>query len=821
MTSHKNFKRAAGLMLVAVLASRLLGLVREMLIARQFGSTGMVSAYYAAFNLPDLLYFFLSSGALSSAFIPEFTKRFETGKKKEAWEVFSIIACFMGLVLLAAVIIFWIYAKPLVCILAVPGFVTKYPELVPLTMLLTRIILPCQLFFFLGGLMSATLESRQKFSARAAGPVIYNLGIIFGAVVLAKWFHIAGLAIGTLIGAFIGNIAYTWYCMRREGYEFYPSLNLRHPGVIRVAQLALPVIFGLGLPQIDVIINRWFASFVSASAPADLNFANRLMQVPLGIFAQAAGTAILPMLSAYAAKNAFADMRSGVSYGLRGIMVESLPATAFMIVMADPLVRAIYMSGEFRPSSVAPVAILLIWYSVGIFAWAGQRIVAPGFFAMQDTLTPVLIGTVSTIIFIPLNMILMKSMGAPGIALATTIGISLHFLGMTWFLRKRLHGLEGGAVLRTVSLSIVAAVAMAVVCFGVRLGMSRVVGSWQLQDGDFRKPAAFASRLQQEHTALSDHLYANVSPSTRRMIADEREAARMTPMVRTMLLGEMNQLLSDPSFYSEQRFARVVIPSDVSEMIRKHPTGDRLYKMNRRLLEATYLDTIRQGRPTWMQLTLARLVDPDADTGDSDPGALRPRSIVDIRRLGIEMQDPGSLDKKLPHPPCEPVSGYIVSHLSSGARSQLARFVELSKSGAQMPEALMHDLNQTISQGAIYGPEREDGLTPSPKLLALAEQNPNGRPLAELNRRMLEEAYPDEILTRPMARVEGRFGSVLTVLLAMLLGGAVYLALLKVFKVDEMDYLWSALRRKLSRRRPDTEQDEASAVAADPGESMD
>jgi len=478
MTSHSSFKRAAGLMLVAILASRLLGLVREMLIARQFGNTGEVSAYTAAFNLPDLLYFFLSSGALSSAFIPEFTKRFQTDRKREAWEVFSIIACFMGLVLSAAIVIFWIYAKPLVSILAVPGFVTKHPELVPLTMMLTRIILPCQLFFFVGGLMSATLESRQKFAARAAGPVIYNLGIIFGAVVLARWFNIAGLALGTLIGAFVGNIVYAAYCMRKEGYEFYPSLNLRHPGVVRVAALALPVIFGLGLPQIDVIINRWFGSFVSASTPAALNYANRLMQVPLGIFAQAAGTAILPMLAGYAAKNAIDDMRSGVSYGLRAIMVESLPATVFMVVMADPLVRTIYMSGEFKPASVAPVAVLLIWYSVGIFAWAGQRIVAPGFFAMQDTITPVAIGTASTIVFIPLNLVLMRAMGAPGIALSTTIGISLHFFGLTWFLRRRLHGLEGGKVLRTVGRATVAAAAMGLVCCGVRLGMASAVGSY-------------------------------------------------------------------------------------------------------------------------------------------------------------------------------------------------------------------------------------------------------------------------------------------------------------------------------------------------------
>ncbi len=644
-------------MLVAVLLSRLLGLVREMLIARQF-APGMVSAYYAAFNLPDLLFFLLSSGALSSAFIPEFTKRFETGNKEEAWQIYSIIFCVMGSVLTVATVAFWIFAKPLVGVLAVPGFVTQHPDLANLTMVLTRIILPCQLFFFMGGLMMATLQSRQEFRATAAAPVIYNLGIIFGALVLSHWFNIKGLAIGTLIGAFLGNIAYAYYWMRRLGYQFRPSLNVRHPGVVRVAMLALPVILGLGLPQIDVIINRWFASFVSASAPANLNFANRLMQVPLGIFAQAAGTAILPMLAGYAAKNAFDDMRSGVSYGLRAIMVESLPATAFLIVMADPLVRTLYMSGEFKPSNVAPVAVLLIWYSVGIFAWAGQRIVAPGFFALQDTITPVAIGTVSTVVFIPLNMLLMRTMGAPGIALATTVGISIHFLGMTWFLRRRLHGLEGGKILRTVALSALAATLMGVVCFGVRLGMSRAVGSWQLQDGDVRHPKALAAKIVQNQT---------------------------------------------------------------------------------------------------------------------------------------------------------PVDGYLRVSIQAFADSEVS----------VKPDQFTRALNNVITMGSLYSAERFEQIKLSPGLLALARQHPKGKRLAELNRRLLEAAYPSDIAKRPIARVESRKGSLLTVSVALLLGGVVYILLLKLLGVNEMDYLLDALKRRLFRRRGNGDGDAPAAPSVDIAESIE
>lgn len=462
-------------MMVAILASRLLGLVREMLIARTFGQTGIVSAYAVAFNLPDLLYFFLSSGALSGAFIPVFTERLQTGREKEAWHIFSTIACFMGLVLGGAVVVCELFTDPLVRVFAAPGFAKDRPELMPTVVTLTRIVLPSQLFFFLGGLMMGTLESRQKFAARAAGPVIYNTGIIFGAVVLSRWFDIAGLAWGALGGAFAGNVVFTFVHLRRAGFEFHPNLNLRHPGVKRVGALALPVILGLSLPQIDVIINRLFATYVSEVAPAALNYANRLMQVPLGIFAQAAGTAILPTLSAYAARNAIDDLRSGVSFGLRAILALNIPASVFMAVMAGPIVRAIYLGGEFRLSDVGHTQVALVFYSVGIFAWAGQAIVARGFFAMQDTLTPVVLGTVVTAIFVPLNYALMRLMGTGGLALATSIAAAIHLLLLSLCLRRRLNGLEGRRILRSLAKVCAATAAMGAACVGVSAGAGRLV----------------------------------------------------------------------------------------------------------------------------------------------------------------------------------------------------------------------------------------------------------------------------------------------------------------------------------------------------------
>jgi len=460
--------------MVAILVSRMLGLFRDMAIANKFGQGALVSAYTVAFNLPDLLYFILSSGALSSAFIPVFTERFQTGRQKEAWQIFSTIACFMCLVLGATILVCEVFTTPFVNLLA-PGY-RDNPSLTGLIVFLTRIILPCQLFFFLGGLMMGTLEARQNFKARAAGPVIYNLGIIFGVIVLSRWFGIFGLAWGALIGAFVGNVAFAFYHLRREGYEFHPSLNLKHPGVKKVGALALPVILGLSLPQIDVIINRMFATWIPGDfAPAALNNANRLMQVPLGVFAQAAGTALLPTLAAFAAKNAIDDLRSAVSFGFRAVMALNVPASVFMVTMADPIIRTVFMGGAFKSGDVAHASIALVFYCVGIFAWAGQAIIARGFFAMQDTLTPIILGSIVTLIFVPLNYVLMKVMGHGGLALATSIAATIHLFGLLVLLRKRIDGIDGRRIAIS-SLRICAASAvMAVVCIGTRAAMANVL----------------------------------------------------------------------------------------------------------------------------------------------------------------------------------------------------------------------------------------------------------------------------------------------------------------------------------------------------------
>jgi len=461
-STTRTVTKAAGIMMAAIFVSRILGLVREMVIANQFGGGGDVSAYVVAFNLPDILYFLLSSGALSSAFIPVFTEYITKGQDDEAWKVFSILGTFIFIVLGSIVILCEIFTRQIMPLVA-PGFV-QYPALLEQTIVLTRILLPCQLFFFIGGLIIATLYSRQHFLAPALGPIIYNVGIISGGMLLGSRFGTAGLTWGALIGAFLGNFLLQVIAVRRFGVKFKPSLNLRHPGVVKVGKLALPVLLGLSLPYVDVYINRWFATFLQEGAAAALNYANRLMQMPLGVFAQAAAVALFPTLAAQAARKQMDELKWSINFGIRGILLLTVPSSVLMMVLATPIVTALFQHGKFNAANAAAASSALIFYSIGIAGWSAQAVITRGFYALQETVVPVVAGTVMTLIFIPMNWLFMKPLGHDGLALATSVAAMLNMIVLFELLRRRLGGLNGSLIVRslikvTVSSGVAGAVA--------------------------------------------------------------------------------------------------------------------------------------------------------------------------------------------------------------------------------------------------------------------------------------------------------------------------------------------------------------------------
>ncbi len=447
-SSQRRVAGATGILMVGILGSRFLGLIRDHIIAQKLGQGFQTDIYNAAFTLPDLLLYLIAGGALSSAFIPIFTEYLEEGRENEAWRLFSVVFSATAIVVGVFIVLAEIFARPLV-VLTNPGYHTAA---IDATTFLTRILLPAQICFFLGGLMMGTLQVRGNFVGQALGPCIYNLGIILGAAFLGSSLGAEGMCWGALGGAIVGNLLLQYVLMRRAGGRYNPRALFKywgHPGAKQVWRLMVPIILGLSLPQVSAIVNKWFASYLATGSQSALMNANRLMQVPLGVFAQAIGMAIFPTLSLHAARKDMPELRRTANYGLRFTLFLTIPTSVLMIVLALPFVQLLLQSGKFKTADAMQVDRALIYYSLGIFAWSAHTIVSRVFYSLKNTRTPVIIGTIVTLfVFIPLNRILMKWMGSPGLAFATSIAAAIN-MGVTLFLLSRhIGGIYGGKLLR-------------------------------------------------------------------------------------------------------------------------------------------------------------------------------------------------------------------------------------------------------------------------------------------------------------------------------------------------------------------------------------
>ena len=468
-------------MMLAILGSRILALVRNAVISGEFGQGYQADLYTAAFMVPDLLFYLIAGGALSSAFIPVFTEKVTLGQEKEASHLFSTVACVMLIIAAFFLILTEVFAPQLIKLLNFGFPADKVAATVPLT----RLVLPTQIFFLMGGLLMGVQYARQRFVIPATGPLIYNLGIILGGVLLADRLGVAGLCWGALVGAVVGNFAFQyWAVVTQTPTRFKPSFDWKHPDAMKVWKLIIPVVFGLALPQISIIVNRMYASALGDGAQAAINNANQLMQVPLGIFAQAMGVAILPTLSAQAAQGKYQELRSTASTGIRTLLFLTIPASIFMIVLAEPIIRLLLEHGKFTAADTPVTAAALTFYAIGVFAWSAHAVLSKSFYALQDTRTPVLIGSAVTVVFIPLNSLFMTTfgLGIRGLALATTVAASLHMTLMLIVLRKRLKGIEGGRLLAAVGRILLCSAAGGAACWAVRYAIEHsIAGSIKVE----------------------------------------------------------------------------------------------------------------------------------------------------------------------------------------------------------------------------------------------------------------------------------------------------------------------------------------------------
>ena len=397
--------RATALMMVTVLLSRILGVVRDAIISHYFGRGPQTDAYNAAFTVPDLLFYLLQSGALSSTIVPILTEYRSQGKDKSADKTVSIVASTIFVFIGLLICLMWINARALTVWLN-PGFIADEGTLhrIALAVPLTRVLLPAQMFFFLGGLMMGVLYSRKQFLIPALGPVIYNSGIIFGGVVLHRWLGIHGLVWGAIGGAFIGNFLIPFIAVNRLGVKLRPSLQVTHPAAMKVWRMLLPIGLGVALPNIDQMVNKAFASFLGPGDTTAIMNAYRLMLLPIGIFAQAMALAIFPTLAGQAAEKNIPAMRRTMNQSLRNILFLTVPSSALMFLLSVPIITFLYESGQFTHADTLATAPALKALSLGIFAWSCQSLLTRGFYALQNSKVPVVSGAIVSVIFVAMNV---------------------------------------------------------------------------------------------------------------------------------------------------------------------------------------------------------------------------------------------------------------------------------------------------------------------------------------------------------------------------------------------------------------------------------
>ena len=471
--------RAAGLVMALFVVSRVLGLLREMVISYQFGTGGDLDAYLAAFRLPDILFQIVAGGALASAFIPTFTTLLARQDDKGAWRLASAIINLVLILTAAFAALAALLAPWLVSAIIAPGFDAQRQAL---TSDLMRVMLITPVIFGVSGVFMGILNARKHFLLPALAPILYNLGIILGAVFLAPDMGVMGLAAGVVAGA-LGHLLVQIPGLVRYGLRYTPTLGLQLASVREVGRLMLPRVVGLAAVQINFLVNTILASGLVPGSLTAINFAWLLMLLPQGVFAQSIATAAFPTFSTQAAKGQVAEMRSTLAVTLRAVLYLALPAAIGLIVLRKPLVQIIFQRGAFTETSTEMVAWALAFFALGLPAHAVVEIVVRAFYALHDTKTPVMIGIGAMVLNVILSLAFIALFRAldwmphGGLALSNSLATTIEMAVLLGIIRQRLGGLEGRRMLASLSRIGLASLLMGAVA-GALAWLLRDQGAW-------------------------------------------------------------------------------------------------------------------------------------------------------------------------------------------------------------------------------------------------------------------------------------------------------------------------------------------------------
>src|SRR5579863_3589775 len=431
--SHQHTAFSATLLLMGtVMLSRVIGYVREAYIAYAFGAGPQTDAYVAAFTLPDWLNYIVAGGAASITFISIYTRFLAEKRDADAQKTFSVVITVMSAVMIVGTIITEIFTPQFVRWMF-HGF---SPEQVDLTVHLTRILLPAQIFFYVGGVVSAVLLSHRLFLLPAFGPLLYNVIIILGGVIGGRHFGIASLAYGALAGSIAGPFLASVIGAARIGTGYSPSFDVTNPAFREWVKLSVPLMLGVSLVTADDWILRHYASS-GVGDIARLNYAKRLFAVPIAVLGQATGQASLPFFARLFNEKKLKEFAETVNDSVYRVSAASFLATAWMMAAALPLIDLVYRRGHFLFGDAQTTAIYFFWFSLSLALWSAQGLYARAFYAAGDTLTPMAAATILTVASLPMYSFLFRTFGVIGLAWASDIGIGMNLVALAWLLHFR------------------------------------------------------------------------------------------------------------------------------------------------------------------------------------------------------------------------------------------------------------------------------------------------------------------------------------------------------------------------------------------------
>ena len=477
-TATAGVARSAGLVGIATMASRLLGLLRDWVFLTTFGAGHVMDAYNVAFRLPNLVRDLFAEGAMSAAFVPTFTRELHNKGKEAAWELGRIVIT--GLIVVTGVITVAgiLLAGPLTAHIA-PDYAAT-PGKLELTTTLTQIMFPFLMLIAVAVACMGMLNSLRSFFLPALAPAAFNVVCIASAFLIVPfmpalgWHAMVGLAIGTLLGG-VAQVAVQWPALIKEGFRFRPQLAFGDPRFREVVRLMIPGTLGLAAAQVNQLVNVYLATSEGEGAVTYLGYAFRLMYLPIGLFGVSIATAATPAISRMVAQQDFPRIRSTLANALGLMMFLNVPAAVGLIVLARPIVAVIFEHGEFTASDTIATAAALQFYAIGLVGYSVVRIISPTFYALGRSRVPVMVSAGSVVVNILLNVTLVRLMGYRGLALGTSITAILNASVQVYLLRREIHGLEGSRIAASFGRVMVAAAVMGGVSWGAYDTLSGVM----------------------------------------------------------------------------------------------------------------------------------------------------------------------------------------------------------------------------------------------------------------------------------------------------------------------------------------------------------